>query len=168
MEMGREQQNVKVVCEDSLTESSGGRSISLRDKHGIFLKVDCEPVAMTSLTATGADEKEDNEEQSGISETVHSELEEGAEQECLTKKELLECHAKLAETGTLLTLESDLSSAMTEVSALKERLESEKGKSQKAWRLLCEQITQYDADMAEGDAEIARLKAIIAELEHEK
>lgn len=57
---------------------------------------------------------------------------------------------------------------MTEVSALKERLESERGKSRKAWRLLCEQITQYDADMAEGDAEIARLKAKIAELEHEK
>ena len=63
------------------------------------------------------------------------------------------------------TLESELTAAQPEVSRLSDGLEEEKGKRRSAWRLHCQQLAQWDAELTSGDAEIARLKARLGELE---
>ena len=49
---------------------------------------------------------------------------------------------------------------------MKDGLETEKSKARSAWRLHCQQLAQWDAELASGDAEIERLRARVAELEH--
>ena len=140
-DMGKEQQNVEVVHHK---QSSGSRSIGLRDENGIFLEVNCEPVVTASPTASSDDEEEDDGERSGSSETANlTSWEETAEteQERTNKQELLECRVELAETRNALdaevqktqALESELTSKLEEVSELKARYECEREKSRRTW-----------------------------------
>ena len=172
LDMDKEQQNVEVVRVDPPPESSGGGSIGLRDEQGIFIEVDCVLATVTSPAAISLDE-DDGELSDVASEGTRGAFE---ETEHLTRQELLECRAELAETRVTLEaemqksrlLESDLLSTAREVSALKESYESEREKTRRAWKLHCEQLARWDAELADGDAEIARLKAKIVEFECEK
>lgn len=62
-------------------------------------------------------------------------------------------------------LKSELAATKEEVSRVKDGLVAEKSKVRGAWRLHCQQLAQWDAELASGDAEIERLKARVAELE---
>ena len=98
LDMDKEQQNVEVVRVDPPPESSGGGSIGLRDEQGIFIEVDCVPATVTSPAAISLDEEDDGELSDVASEGTRGAFE---ETEHLTRQELLECRAELAETRVL-------------------------------------------------------------------
>ena len=56
-------------------------------------------------------------------------------------------------------LETELATVEEEVSQLRVGLDIEKSRMRSSWRVHCQQLSQWDAELASGHGRIARLRA---------
>ena len=154
-EMDKEQQNVKVV----LDESAGSvQKMTLRDEGGVFLEVHCDPTRVDQGRPTPDSTGTPDEERSNVND-------QDQEKEDLSQM-LLECRMELETATEALSqeqlkshdLEHELEAVKEETNRLREELHvhvnAGKSKVRSTWRLHCEQLVQWDTDLADKDAVI--------------
>ena len=155
-EMDKEQQNVEVVLEES---AGSEQKMTLRDEGGVFLEVHCEP--------TRVDQGRSTPDSTGIPDEERNNVDDQDQEKEHLSQVLLECRTELETAREALNqeqlksrdLERELEAAKEETSRLQEELDAEKSKAQSTWRLHCEQLVQWDTDLANKDAVIEQLTA---------
>ena len=183
-ELGKDPMNIEVIIDDPVPDTPTRGKVSLRDEERVFVSIDEPTVEAGRDTPPTMD---DTHEGSSTSEPEGGETTARGFEEDSDGDELHRCQMELERTHQALqleqertlsleeelhreqertrTLEEQHASALEEVRTMRDGLEMARGKVRDTWRMHCAQLVKWDAEMADGDAEIARLRARVAELD---
>ena len=162
--MGKEPMNVQVLV------TGAAETPALQDEGGVFLTAaDSGMEEAIPVAGGGVPDLESHAEHvgdGGSQEELLSQLETVTRENHDLKDELATVQAEKAEVmGTLeeqmqrvTTLEASESTAAARIEELSGELVREKERVRHVWRLNCEQIAHYDAELVEREREIAALK----------
>ena len=150
---------------------SGEESLALQDMDGIFGEVSASSILGATVRSelepgSGGLGSEAEEDEERTLEELREELEQVTEENRHLKEELINQQRENAETLAMLDrrtaeLEQVKAEAASSprVEELTSELQREREKARSVWHLNCEHITCCDAESAEKESEITRLRA---------
>ena len=159
-EMEKEPRNVQVVISEA---ERGAERLSLWDDDGSFLDVDPE-----SPDGDGSEKETESAATVGeLQAALDHALEENAQLRVELQQQQTALEEERSQTEALKKENERLeeTTTLTRVSELEGELKRERDKMKSVWRMQCEQLAQYDSEIAEKEIEIAELKARLARSE---